>query len=351
MKLAAIHALLLLATLGFAYQTWTRDKTGPVTPGSVLIWDTDVDDIVAIAYESDEQEVSIERREDETGTYFWGTVTHPARETPPSDTAGDSVAADSESATPDGDSAAPDTMPAAPTVIEFVVGQEGDVLLDEAADPRALRDLGTVDEQRLSEYGLADSTAKIVVRTEDATRELEVGGTAWGVNDRYVRDRETGRIYVLPAAFLRRLERAEYLLPERRLHLFDDASIRRVVVRTGEAERVMHRADGAQPGTAIWTQPEEPDEPDQTFANFMDRLDRIWASEYVPDLDPRTLTSVVRIDYFDASDRPLGHVELFRGNEEGEGVQYYARTELTRVLTRVNASLGEQLDADVSQLF
>src|SRR5690606_28611927 len=119
----------------------------------------------------------------------------------------------------------------------------GDVLLDEAAHLRALRDLGTIDEKRESEYGLADSTAKIVVRMKHDSRELEVGGKAWGVNDRYVRDPSTGRVYVLSAVFVRRLEGAEHLLPERRLHLFDDSRIRRVVVKTADAERVMNRAD------------------------------------------------------------------------------------------------------------
>src|SRR5690606_20468593 len=207
--LAAIHALLLLATLGFAYQTWTRDVTGPIAPGSVLIWDADVEDIVGITYESEAQNVWIERREDEAGTYHWATVTIRARETGTAQAAGDTAASTSTKEPP--------------RVMSFVVGQEGDILLDEVASLRALRDLGTASEEQESEYGLADATAKIVVQMDGGSSELEVGGKAWGGNDRYVRDSETGRVYVLPGTFVGRLEAAEYQLPERRLHLFADS--------------------------------------------------------------------------------------------------------------------------------
>ena len=161
MKPVLAYTLLLITSLGLAYQTWTRgDSVRP--SGSLTLWSVDVDEISSIVYEAGLRRVYLERRED-VDPYLWGRVTRPI--------VGDSVAA------------------ARDTTTEFLVGQGADGLLALLASPRALRDLGTLDAELEEEYGLVGSLESLVVQADRETHELLLGATVFRTNDRYVRGR------------------------------------------------------------------------------------------------------------------------------------------------------------------
>ena len=156
MKPVLAYTLLLITSLGLAYQTWTRgDSVRP--SGSVTLWSVDVDEISAIVYEAGRRRVSLERRED-ADPYLWGSVTRPV--------VGDSVSA------------------ARDTTTEFLVGQGADGLLALLASPRALRDLGMLDAEREEEYGLVGSLESLVVQVDREIHELLLGATVFRTNDR-----------------------------------------------------------------------------------------------------------------------------------------------------------------------
>lgn len=321
MRLVRVHAVLLLAALALAYQTWT-DRSNPLEPGSVALWNEDPDDIASIVYEDEPLRVVLERREDEEGAYLWGTVTRaaPTTETP--------------------------APPAEP--MQFLVGEYTEMLLATLADMRALRDLGEVGAEREQEYGLAGAAPRLVVDFGGRTRELSVGGAAFGTSDRYVKDAASGSVYVIPGIPIENLEAPEVGLPDRRPHAFQIERVATVTVRTARGERTMRRsASAAAPGT--WTPPDAPELPDQTFANFMERLQQLWITEYTPATDRSRLQSLARVEYFDANGRVLGHLELLRSGSE-QGAEYYLVTEHTRALAKVSAEIAETLDQDVMQL-
>ncbi|HTE50036.1 MAG TPA: hypothetical protein VK698_04130 [Kofleriaceae bacterium] len=69
------HGALLVAALGFAYQTWTRDKSETPKVGTVTVWDEAVSDFEAFAYDGENKSVRVERRGDGGDSYYWGQVT------------------------------------------------------------------------------------------------------------------------------------------------------------------------------------------------------------------------------------------------------------------------------------
>jgi hypothetical protein len=341
MRLALIHAVLLVLAMGFAYQTWTRELRTPGAPGSILLWEARAEDVEAIRYESPAMRFTVERREDAAGEYYWGTVTRTPEA--PAVTPADSAATDSAAISPP-------PVPPAPQSSSFVLGQDGQSLVSVAASPRALRDLEIPSEEQLREFGLENPTTRLAVDLGGNTRELTIGEAPWGTGDRYALETSTGRVYVLDGELIRYLDRPEENLPERGLHVFDANRVRTVVLGDGTAERPMRRGETpAGANEPNWSAPETPEQPDATFMSFMTRVGQLWVVEYTPDVDPTSLTSVGRLDYLDDGGRPLGFLQLYQGPGD-MGPAYYAVTELTRVPVRVYEGLGDQLRQDIQQL-
>ena len=321
MKPVLAYTLLLITSLGLAYQTWTRgDSVRP--PGSVTLWSVDVDEISSIVYEAGRRRVTLERQED-ADPYLWGSVTRPV--------VGDSVTA------------------ARDTTTEFLVGQGADGLLALLSSPRALRDLGMLDAELEEEYGLVGSLESLVVQVDEETHELLLGATVFRTNDRYVRDVASGRAYVLQGAALGSLVSAELVYHETRLHAFTLEAVAAVTVRTERGERTMRKLVTGSSGSPSWTPADAPDQPDQTFANFMERLGQLLVGRYEPSVDRVTLRDVARIDYLDTEGNSIGHAELLRSDASGEPV-YYLATEHTRVPITLISGAAERLDQDLVQL-
>ena len=321
MKSVLAYTLLLVASLGLAYQTWTRGDA--VLPsGSVTLWSVDMDEISSIVYEAADRRVTIERREDE-GPYLWGSVTR-------------SVLGDSVSAASD-------------TTTEFLVGQGADGLLAMLAAPRALRDLGMLDAEREEEYGLDGNLESLVVQTDRETHELLLGATVFRTNDRYVRDAASGRAYVLQGAALGSLVSAEQIYSETRLHTFTLDAVATVTVRTERGERTMRKSSTGSSGSPSWTPADTPGRPDQTFANFIERLAQLWVGRYEPSIDRGGLREVARIEYVDAAGNSIGHTELLLSDNGGEPA-YYLATEHTRVPITLVSGAAQRLNQDLAQL-
>src|SRR5690606_13261126 len=103
----------------------------------------------AVTFESEDTDVRIERRQDERGRYFWGHVVRVLEtyQTPPADSAG---------------SAAPIRVVTQDTA-EFLVGQEGDTWMQQAARLTAVRDLGVPDDEQREQYELDDPVATLTI--------------------------------------------------------------------------------------------------------------------------------------------------------------------------------------------
>jgi hypothetical protein len=312
------YAVLLVASLALAFRTWTHEDRGETAAGTVQPWQRRADDVVALEYTRPGQRLEIQRRGTGDAAYLWATVDTSA----------------------------------------FVVGADaGQRLLDALASPHALRDLGTPDARERHGYGLDTARTRLLIRFRDGSRDLLMGGTTYMTGDRYVLDHASGHVYVLPQGAVSPLDDAAQMLPERRLHAFTPERVAAVTLRGAGRTLSMRRLAGAGGGTGEagapapsgWAPAAGPERPDPAFGTFMQRLDGLWAASYAAREDSRTLVPVLRVDYADRWGRPLGFLELFRRPGSGPSPEYFARTELTRVLVRLYPGAGDNLAADVAQ--
>jgi hypothetical protein len=320
-KLALAHAVLLVAALAFAYQTWTRDDRALRAPESVVVWRADPEDVTRIVYQTPRVRVVLEPRSDEVGRFIWGTATFTR-------TGADAAAGDS--------------------VIQFVGDDQAEGIVEAMAAPLAVRDLGVADEEQKGELGLTDSEVTLTVEVDGETRELRVGGDVYSSGDRYVENLADGRVYVFPANDMNGLENGGSILVERRVLQADANEVAEATVTTPSSSRTMRKITDAS-GAPAWAPADAPGRPDQSFGTFMERLGQLTILAYAPELDPASLQELARIEYRDADGELLEQVQLLRSTAATP--EYFVLSPATRGPARVYASGAEPLAEDLAQLF
>ena len=317
-----IHAVLLVLVLGFAYQTWTREKKVEPKTGKVEVWSKPADSLEAVLFETKDRTLRVERRKDDAGGFLWGKETRVSRhkKRPPKP-----PAAGQDAGVPATDKDA--GVPPEPeeeiktSTREFPGGEAADELFANFAKLRALRDLGELDDAERAEYGLAESTDNITAIFADGQRSLILGGRIYGSSDRYVVDTTTNHGYAIAGAVVRGLTSGETALRVKELHRFEPDKVATAALATaagGKRTLVRTTVKGPKGDTKGWADPATPDKHDQTMANFLDSILKLRPSAYLLDLKAETLTPVVTIDYRDGAGKPLGRFELYK-DSGGEG--------------------------------
>jgi hypothetical protein len=68
-----VHGALTVLALGFAYQTWTKEKSEPPKAGEVTVWNESLGDFESFAYDAEAKSVRVEKRS-RRGTTGTGTA-------------------------------------------------------------------------------------------------------------------------------------------------------------------------------------------------------------------------------------------------------------------------------------
>lgn len=299
-----IHGVLLVAALIFAYQTWTREQPEERKTGDVKVWSTPVNQVSAVVYDTKDRTVRLERRQEGGDSYLWGSESRTKIKPKPPAQPGQEPGSEDMS------------EPAEPAEIdtrEFAVGETGTAAIDNLAALHALRDLGQPSDADLKEYGLDESQDNITLSFQGGSRSLVVGGKVFASSDRYVRDPDSGKAYVLSGDVLKDLLAGEPGLRLRKVHDFTDDELARAVVSAGDKTRNLVRitVEEQSKKSKNWADAKAADKPDQTMSNFVQNMDKLLPSSYVPTVDPKTLTLKVKVDYQDASGKSLGWIELY----------------------------------------
>lgn len=277
-----------------------------------LMWDRDTADFRLLDYSTPVLNLTIERRTDDGREYYyWGTQ---------------KLVADSSEE------------------LEFPVGWAGRAVVPRVAALRALRDLGPLSPDQRESYGIEGSDASLTIGFGDERRELVVGDSVFGGDDRYAMEVATGRGMVISREVIDPLQRGEGAVRERELHDFARDRIATVVVNAEGRERTMERT-----GDGEWTAPGATD-PDPGFANFMERVNQLGIDGF-RDLPPaESLKPVLRIDYLDRNGDPLAFMEVSR-DESGERPSYFIRSERTRIFARAHRALTDRVEQALADLF
>ena len=333
MRGITVHGVFLAFALILAYQAWSpgeRRSAAVSADGSATVWELPPDRLQSVTYRGPISTISIERRQEQGTSYLWGSSF-------PSSSRDSTAEAPAEGAAP---------------ASEFPLGQDGEEAWQRVAHLRGLRDLGVLDDSAKAQYELNDPERRLTVSSTDAERVLEIGGTVYASSHRYAYDPSSGRGYVLADLMIRALESGPTNLQLRQLHRFDSDDVVTVTVRGESGERTMTRRAGGGRSSDVWVSPDAPDEPDQTFENFMNHVRPLAFSGFASAASTDTMQFLVRIDYRDRAEEPLGFLELYRAADDQSDVwNYYLRTEATRILGMAHRSLAERVDRDLGDIF
>ncbi|RMG19895.1 MAG: DUF4340 domain-containing protein [Deltaproteobacteria bacterium] len=398
---------LLVVALVLSYLSWTHKPVAGRGDRTEVV-SVSPEEVQRIRYSSEKNTVTLEAKKDALGTYYEVTVATPAKgegqakaKEAAKTQAKEEGAAQQEKAeaatpetkepaSPDGESGTPAQEGTPPMEVKhFVSTSAAGRVVKKLAPLLAYRVLEHPDDERLAKLGLAESKERLVLEKAGRTWTFDVGGRTYGAARRYLRDAESGRVYLVDGSPLRTLQNAERTLIERKLFDMRRSEIERVTVRRGEKTVTMvqqHRDDRAK---AYWAREEAPQKKIETWRNWIDKLFGLQAREYREE-EPANLEPVVTVVV--EGDGPQETLTLYRtrpepstaeapsraeeGDGEGHGeksaskaskagaaeaaktppaeeaeVHYFARSSNTRALVKVDDRLAEEVAADLDGVF
>jgi hypothetical protein len=314
-----VHVLILTLATGSAGYVWLRDKAPAASVRrDVVVWHGRAADVSRIEYKRPlphAKSVILEGKTDATGRYWIGTG---QADGPP---------------------------------ITFVSVGPAQKIADKLGDLRALRDLGHTDDAKSSELGLKKDAIEgsVVVTLRGEEHTLELGASAPGDTDRYVRDTKSGEVFVVEAEPIRQLEGGDHTLVETELHEFPlDPDVDRVTVSFGGKKRALVRRGMAQ--KRFFADGSAPETNDETATTWMAKVERLHATEFITGDPPATSGDKLRLEY--ATTRSaLGFLEVVKSSPLGStDSDVFIRTERTRLWAKVARGLGDQVLGDVGSI-
>lgn len=381
MRGVLLHAILAVAGLVFAYQTWTREEQEERPAGEVTVVECSADTLTRLHIDTPTSTVTVEPEKDGDATHYWITAQRKKAEEKPEGTkdkaakgeedphaalqrpdAGVKPAPEKASAEKPSEATPTDkpeeTKPPIDETLyaprRFLANAKFKEYLALVTPLRLARGLGEVPENKFEEFGFDKVGTFLHVECGGKKVKFDVGGRTYGSGMQYLRDPQSRQAYLADAALARDLESAQFKFMQVEPHGFALADIDEAVVHAQGAERRLLQRNRQVKSEARWVNKAEPDRRDETFGNWFGHLERLRVTSYLPrNAEPGSdlkaagkVTPAVSVDYFTGG-QPKGRLELVRVESEGKGT-YYARTETTGVWTRVYDSVGKQVEDDAA---
>jgi hypothetical protein len=313
-----IYGAILVAAMGASWVHYTDDSAKP-KEGTVLI-DAKATELEKIVYHTADLDVTFEIRNDAFGKFPWTTVVEQKKKKV------------------DGN----ETTETKTT--RFKAGSAADKLIEGFTPLMAVRELDKVDDATAKAFGLATPDTTVTVSVGGHTTTLDLGGETYGTKDRYVRNRETGRVYVVDDEPFKTLKFASTRLPERSLIAEKTEEIDSFTLQEGASSVQWAHKNKADTQAAYWERAGGSGK-DETFANWLDKLMKLKSTSYLQDGEaPTDLQSK-----FDVIVREDGKpTETLHISESGE--DWYATSDSTRGLVKLTKGPAKDVAEDVSDI-
>ncbi len=329
-----IYAVLLVASLGWAYQTWTHEDELALQDKVVVVPGTP-DELSLVVYRSEDLELRLELREDEQGRYAWGHAIPTAQQEPAPEPEGET----------EGDP--PPPPPPAPEPEQFKVGRSGDTVIESLAPFVAKRRLEGISDDELADLGLAEPAATLeITREGKEPRTFELGGNVFGGANVYVRDPADGAIYLVQATLIKSLQSGARTLPDRDLIGLDVRNLVRLSLQVGERQASFTHKNPDDQQARFWAVAGESDKSPEADA-WISKVLRMRSSRYVQD-DEVPVDLAHAFDYeVEADDGTTVRVEVLRNFDDEGQEQYFARSAHTRGLVRLPRGVASEASVDL----
>ncbi len=351
----ATYGLLLTLLLGLSWMDWTAPPEVDIGD-KVMLAQGEVADLERVIWKGEKEEVSIERKSDAAGAYLW--VTHTKWEEPKPTPPATPDAATPDAATPDAatpDAATPPAAPATPAtpaertakITVFKAGEAGDKLEESLSPMLAVRQLTDIPADKLGTYGLDKPTESLELVRKGRSRVMDIGGEVYGSKDRYVRDRETGNIYLVDDELLRPLKFARTRLPDRTLFSLSKEKVASAEVSSGVGKVKIAQKNAEDKDKATWVKASAPDTVDEQLKTWMEKAVALKSTAYVaPEDEPKDLESRFRLT-MSGADGASETLEVLQSAASGD---WFGRSEHTRGLVKLLKGPTSALAEDVEDL-
>lgn len=346
-KQLGVHFALFIGASALAWVAASHPKDDK-KPLEVDLWSAKPTDIKRVHYKSIKREVEIAPQHDARGAFWVGKVTKIGNASLPPTSPPAPPAADGAATV-----VAPEPAPAAPPTTEveqFIGVKEASELFEQLAKLRAVRSLGQVNAERLTEFGLtSEETAELTIDVAGTPHTMILGGRTPGGGDVYAQDKQSGAVYVIGGDLAKDIELADNRLMERELLTTpEEKEVGKVVLSHGDKSRpVVHSTEHP----SSWTDEAAPADKNETLTNWMKKFERLRATGYVEG-EPAGLEPLVVAKFSAQSGEALGEVALAKQTLPGETQpRYLARSPQTRWWAVVLSSTGSELAADLPSVF
>jgi hypothetical protein len=336
-KQVIVYGVLLVLALGGAYRVWTN-PTEVETGESVTVLSGDKDELERVRYTSTKLDLTIEMKSDDLGRYGWVRAEPLAA----ADAAPDPAVPDPENphAPPKDDGA----------TAEFKAGKAGAAALDGLMPFKAKRQLDGITDEKLAELGLAEPEATLeIVRGGREPVVYEIGGNVYGGANVYVREAATGKVYVVDAKVIRPLQSGKQTLPDREIVGFETKLLKDMTVNGGEASASFEQHNPDDPEAVYWSTAGGTTK-NEAAAAWIDKALRMRASGYVQsDENPGQLENVFSFAVTTTDGKSIT-VKVQRGYDDNGDDQWYAQSEHTRGLVKLQRALAAEVAADLANV-
>ena len=359
MNPTTLYGVVLAALLTGSYLAWTRDAPSNNDDGVQILAAT-ADELSRIVYTSEKLDLSLEARKDDVGHYLWVSTTQRREERkPPADPHGhghdepeEAAEGEKDGGASDGDEPkeVPEPEPEIVTTNKtFKAGAAGDKLLEKLAPMMAKRKLDAGDDV-LADMGLdaPESTLEIHREGKDP-RIFDLGGETYGSRDRYIRDRQSGVVYLIDKELLGTLKRGVTALPDRELLGIETEDLTQVRVATAIESIEFEHINRDDPEAAGW-RPLDEEEADESAGTWLGKFFKLRAQSYVqPDEVPVATQQVFAVTTT-GEDGTTRTLEVLEGSDaEGKEV-WYGRSDYTRELVKLHKTPTSQVAEDLSSI-
>ena len=311
----AVQGGLALGALALAYVTWQRSPE--LAADEVFVVDIGKNDLVSARFDDQEKATWVElgRAADESGTFISVRL---GPQEPPSKAPDNIVKADAKKI--------PERL---------VRGSDAaDKLIERFAPLHASRGLGILPVAKLKDLGLDNAKKQITLVLRNGQRKFALAPAPAGGSEPYLRDEQSGQVFLVNRAFLSDFQAAASLLVERHAHTFRLEEADRMTVSQGATRRefLISRGEGGVRLAPV----SAPDKPDSAFKTWHDRVFSAWPVE-VLGKDETPLEGAPQVELrveYSVRGRKLGFIEIAKAADvatpsEGAKSPLFARSERT----------------------
>jgi hypothetical protein len=204
---------------------------------------------------------------------------------------------------------------------------------------------------KTSEFGLDDPDAVLTIRRQGKPdRVLEIGGEAYGVKDRYVRDTDSGKVYLVDDQTFKPLQYAKSRLPERNLIPTDKGEVVSVTVDADGQKVTLEHRNRDDKDAEFWGIQGSEDASDVAEA-WLDKVFRLRSAGYIQTADiPTGLTPAFTM-IVTGADGVATSVTVSSGSDPDGKETWYAKSTHTRELVKLHKVLASEAAEDLATVF